>query len=85
MSRSDVPFYVILGVIGGFYVAVILLMLLADLAYTSPQQILSAFRQTRNPVLDSLDARVVYLDRLALAAHRRAHRVSAVAAPVLRP
>jgi len=42
-ARSDVPFYVILGVIGGFYVAVILLMLLADLAYTSPQQILSAF------------------------------------------
>lgn len=42
---SDVPFFVLLALIGGFYVLMILLMLLADLAYTSPGEILAAFRK----------------------------------------
>lgn len=33
---SDVPFYLALGIIGGFYVVFIVAMVLADFAYTSP-------------------------------------------------
>jgi molybdate transport system permease protein len=41
-SRWDKPFVFILAVIGGFYVVLILAMLLADLAYTSPGHLLQA-------------------------------------------
>ena len=39
---SDLPLYVILCVIGGFYLAMIVLMIVADLAYTSPNEMLAA-------------------------------------------
>lgn len=42
-ARSDVPFFLLLGLIGTFYVACIVLMLLADLAYTSPGEFFNAF------------------------------------------
>jgi molybdate transport system permease protein len=42
-ARSDIPFFVLLCVIGGFYVLSIVLLLAADLAYTSPHEILAAF------------------------------------------
>ena len=41
---SDVPFYTVMIAIGGAYVALIVLMLLADLKYTSTNEILAAFR-----------------------------------------
>lgn len=36
-AKSDTPFLVALGVIGGFYVVMILAMLVADATYTSPR------------------------------------------------
>jgi molybdate transport system permease protein len=42
-ARSDVPFFLLMGLIGAFYVGCIVLMLLADLAYTSPSEFFSAF------------------------------------------
>jgi molybdate transport system permease protein len=39
---SDVPFYIAFSTIGGFYLLMILMMLLADLAYTSTSDILAA-------------------------------------------
>ncbi len=39
---SDAPFLLILGVCGGFYVLLIVAMLLADLAFTSPGHMLNA-------------------------------------------
>ena len=39
---SDVPFYLILSVIGGFYLLLIFLMLAADLAYTTSNEMLAA-------------------------------------------
>jgi molybdate transport system permease protein len=44
-TRSDVPFLLILAVCGGFYVLLIVAMLLADFAFTSPEHILSALRK----------------------------------------
>jgi molybdate transport system permease protein len=43
-ARSDVPFFVALGVLGGSYVVLLLAMLLADLAFTTPGDLLSALR-----------------------------------------
>ncbi len=43
-ARSDVPFFVALGVLGGSYVLLLLAMLLADLAFTTPGDLLSALR-----------------------------------------
>jgi molybdate transport system permease protein len=43
--RSDVPFYIALCTIGGFYLAMIILMLVADMAYTSPNAIVSALQK----------------------------------------
>lgn len=42
---SDVPFYIGMGVISGTYVVLIVLMLLADFAYTSGRQMLLALAQ----------------------------------------
>ena len=42
---SDAPFYVILVVIGGFYLVLIVLMLVADLAYTSSNEMLTALNK----------------------------------------
>lgn len=42
---SDVPFYLILSVIGGVYLLLIVLMLVADVAYTSVDEMLVAFRK----------------------------------------
>lgn len=44
-SGSDVPFYLALAAISGTYVALIVLMLAADLAYTTPGEFLSAFQK----------------------------------------
>src|SRR5262249_41242126 len=41
--HSDLPFYVILGLLGGLYAALIAAMLVADLAYTSPGDLERAF------------------------------------------
>ncbi len=41
--RSDLPFLLSLAVIGGLYVVLILAMLLADVSFTSPHHLLSAF------------------------------------------
>lgn len=43
--RSDGLFYVLMALIGGTYVLLILLMLLADLAYTTPDQIWASFNK----------------------------------------
>jgi molybdate transport system permease protein len=55
-SRWDKPFLLLLAVIGGFYVVLILAMLLADLAYTSPGHLLQALnsREIRYAVWLSL-------------------------------
>ena len=42
--RSDWPFFVALGVLGGTYVVLLLAMLIADIAFTSPDHILAALR-----------------------------------------
>ncbi len=39
---SDIPFYGALGIIGGFYLAMIILMIVADMAYTSPHELVAA-------------------------------------------
>lgn len=39
---SDVPFYIVLSVIGGFYLLMIILLLVADMAYTSPGELVTA-------------------------------------------
>jgi molybdate transport system permease protein len=44
-SRWDVPFVVILAVIGGSYVVLIVAMLAADLAYTTPGHIFAALAE----------------------------------------
>ena len=41
-SRSDLPFYLGFGLLGGLYVALILLMLAADLNYTAARDIVAA-------------------------------------------
>jgi molybdate transport system permease protein len=41
-TRSDIPFLVCLSILGGVYVALILAMQVADLAFTSPDHILQA-------------------------------------------
>ncbi len=41
--HSDLPFYIILGLLGGLYAALITAMLAADLAYTSPSDLQRAF------------------------------------------
>jgi molybdate transport system permease protein len=41
-ARSDVPFFLGLGLLGGSYVVLILAMLLADVAFTSPGHLLRA-------------------------------------------
>ena len=42
---SDIGFYVVMSTIGAAYVLLIALMLLADLAYTSPSEMLAALRK----------------------------------------
>lgn len=41
-AGSDVPFFVIMGVLGGSYVLLIVALLIADLAYTSPAHFATA-------------------------------------------
>jgi molybdate transport system permease protein len=41
--KSDVPFYLALGLLGGLYVALIAALLVADVAYTSPGDVRRAF------------------------------------------
>jgi len=41
-SRSDVPFWVCFGVLGGVYVVLIVAMLAAEASFTSPQHLLAA-------------------------------------------
>lgn len=41
---SDLPFYLGLGVIGGFYVLLIVIMVAADASFTKPSHLLDAFR-----------------------------------------
>src|SRR5205814_1390418 len=41
--RSDLPFYLALGLLGGLYAGLIVAMLLADLAYTSAAHLARAF------------------------------------------
>lgn len=43
-SRSDIPFYLIMGVVGSVYVILIVAMILADLTYTSGNHLLEAMR-----------------------------------------
>ena len=43
-ARSDTPFLIALGVIGGFYVVMILAMLVADATYTSPRNFWNALQ-----------------------------------------
>lgn len=43
-ARSPGPFYLALGVLGGFYVAMVAALLVADLAHTSPGHIAAALR-----------------------------------------
>jgi molybdate transport system permease protein len=43
-TRSDAPFFVALGVLGGFYVFLIVAMIAADFFYTSPGDLAAAFR-----------------------------------------
>jgi molybdate transport system permease protein len=54
--RSDRVFYWCLGLLGGTYVLLIVAMLVADLAYTSPQHFLAALatREIRHAVILSL-------------------------------
>ncbi len=42
--RSDAPFYVALGLLGGLYLALIAALVAADLSYTSPGHLLEALR-----------------------------------------
>lgn len=44
-SANDTGFYAALGVLGGFYVALIVLMLVADLFFTTPGHLLEAVRK----------------------------------------
>ena len=44
-AGSDVPFFVVMIVLGGSYVLLILALLCADLAYTSPKHFLAALRK----------------------------------------
>jgi molybdate transport system permease protein len=55
-SRWDKPFLLILGVVGGFYVVLVVAMLLADLMYTTPGHLLQALnsREIRYAVYLSL-------------------------------
>ena len=41
--KSDLPFYITLGLLGGLYAGLIVALLVADLAYTSPGDLLRAF------------------------------------------
>ena len=41
-AGSDVPFFVVMGVLGGSYVLLIVALLIADLAYTSPAHFVAA-------------------------------------------
>ncbi len=43
-ARSDAPFYVALGLLGGSYLALIAALVAADLSYTSPGHVLRALR-----------------------------------------
>lgn len=43
-ARSDTPFYLGLALLGGLYVGLIVVLLVADLSYTSPGHILAALR-----------------------------------------
>ena len=51
--QSDAPFLVALAVLGGSYVVLIVAMLLADLAFTSPWHLLEALPQ---PELQRVEA-----------------------------
>ena len=42
--RSDVPFYIGLGILGSVYVLLIVAMLVADAAYTSPSDLIKTFQ-----------------------------------------
>lgn len=42
--RSDAPFLICFGILGGSYLLIIVLMVLADLAYSSPNAILTALK-----------------------------------------
>src|SRR5438105_12527086 len=44
LSRSDRPFFLALGLLGGSYVALIAALLAADVAFTTPGHMLAAFR-----------------------------------------
>jgi molybdate transport system permease protein len=44
VGRSNWPFFLALGVLGGIYVVLLVAMLIADATYTSPSQILAALR-----------------------------------------
>jgi molybdate transport system permease protein len=44
LGRSDLPFFLGLGILGGVYVLLIAGMLLADLYYTSPQSFINVLR-----------------------------------------
>src|SRR6266536_1324650 len=43
-ARSDAPFLISLGVIGGLYLLLIIAMLVADASFTSPSHLLEALR-----------------------------------------
>ncbi len=43
-ARSDVPFYLALGVLSGLYLVLILAMLVADACFTTPDHLLQALR-----------------------------------------
>ncbi|MFT7035016.1 MAG: molybdate transport system permease protein [Cyclobacteriaceae bacterium] len=43
-SRSDLPFYLIMGVIGSVYIILIVAMILADLTFTSTSHLLAALK-----------------------------------------
>ena len=44
-AGSDAPFFAVMGTLGGSYVLLILAMLAADLAFTSPQHFIDALRK----------------------------------------
>jgi molybdate transport system permease protein len=44
-AGSDVPFFVVLGILGGSYLLLIVALLVADLAFTSPRHFAAALRK----------------------------------------